>query len=363
MATYYCTCDLDHLNLSKKDIVISRIPLIYHGNDSARRIELDLLSYMDDYKLDWGNIHHCKLHVDEIAPTAVIFLRFCNPDVHGRVIAEMNGIEWPAKTGNSLRFEFNRKYTMLHQAKSRERLAFHNAQTQTELLESLVTPETKQQSKCDIETQTENTIVAVEKNRDDYFSNIKSPSQLDEELAAISTDINLIDLDSEFTFDKYTPLKNTCQPLAAPTFFDDILKCENDLLAKKEPTLYSKENLAAENIENTGQNLDNSSFSSSKIETLDVKSSSSLNIESSKFTIKSEKIKQNPLDRILSKEEFETIVGGDMFWDRNTWDQLIGLEEVKDHTGSTIGYKKGATTVESSDFEQFSESSSFVLVD
>ncbi|CAF1053733.1 unnamed protein product [Brachionus calyciflorus] len=69
MATNYCTCNSNNLNLVKKDIIISKLAFIYHGYDSARRLELDLLWYIDNYKLDWGSIHHCKLHIDEKAAT------------------------------------------------------------------------------------------------------------------------------------------------------------------------------------------------------------------------------------------------------------------------------------------------------
>lgn len=129
----HCTCDLDNLDLTKKDIVISRVPFKYHKYESNQQIELFILNKMDQNNYQLGNIHHFKLHVDPSAETQIIFLRFCNPSVPEEVIKTLNGIEWPKGTRHHLQLRFNRAYTRAHQARHRERLEFRNASVQTEI--------------------------------------------------------------------------------------------------------------------------------------------------------------------------------------------------------------------------------------
>lgn len=334
MATNYCNCDLNNLNLSIKDIVISKVPLVYHGYDSARRLELDLLSYIDDFKLDWGTIHHCKLHVDEKAATAVIFLRFCNPDVHGRVIAEMNGIEWPAKSQNTLRFEFNRKYTKLHQAKNRERLINRNAQTKTEPMHSQPKID---KVLCDVATQTEPFLAATTQ---------AVPTQAASTLAAHTLiEMDLIDLNYDDYNDKFTPIK-------AAQSIPSTLSCLDFLSSEFTPKPDVSPILASEFI---------------------AKHVLEVNMTINKIKLEADKIKKNPLDDIVSIAEFKRMLeeGDKEAWTRNDWDNMIGLKEVFDNDGSVLGYSRSESTeyVEIEEVNKkeekldvFSESSSIILI-
>ncbi|CAF0945557.1 unnamed protein product [Brachionus calyciflorus] len=65
---------------------------------------------MDYEQFDWGTIHHCKFYDEPKSPTALIFLRFCNTDVHKKLIAKLNGIEWP-KAINRIRLQIKNNAT------------------------------------------------------------------------------------------------------------------------------------------------------------------------------------------------------------------------------------------------------------
>lgn len=335
MATNFCTCDLNNLNLAKKDIIVSKVPLIYHGYDSARKLELDILWYIDNYNLDWGTIHHCKLHVDEKAATAVIFLRFCNPDVHERVIAEMNRIEWPAKSNNTLRFEFNRKYTKLHQALNRERLTNRNAETQTQLPYSLEYQPKITQVQCNVGTQTENFAAQSLGSQ-----NLAAPTLAAHSLA----EIDLIDLNYDDSHDKYEPLKAAQSSSATLNY----LKFTSN---EFKPTLTVNSNVAID---------------------WTVKQNVVAEVNTNKVKLEASKIKKNPLDDIISVAEFKKMLeGGDKeAWTRNDWDNMIGLKEVFDSDGSVLGYSSSestefikieATNRTAENFDLFSESSSVIL--
>lgn len=126
MPMNHCKFNLDNINLTRKDIVISiRVPYKYFQGEIKQHMDIAILKQMACHNNQLGDIDR-KLHYDPKADTQIMFLQFCNTDVHEDVIKELNVMEWPKSTKHYLYFRFNSIYTLSHQARNREKLQYHN---------------------------------------------------------------------------------------------------------------------------------------------------------------------------------------------------------------------------------------------
>ncbi|CAF0975261.1 unnamed protein product [Brachionus calyciflorus] len=323
MATNYCKCDLSSLDFSIRDIVIQQVPFIYHGYNTARRLELDLLKIIDKngFTNKWGYIHHCKLHMDPKANKQTVFLRFCNTKVHEEVIDILDGMNWPTETNNKLKFIFNRKITKPHQAQNRERLICRNASTQTEMTSNSITTQTEVNfTNRSIQTDETSLLIKVDNSSNQACKSLEDP---------VYKVLNLIDFDGEQVLDKYDPLRIESK-------------------AKNDPIL---------NIEYKG--FSESIFFSKPektVRTTDFKCG----------PIDPSKIKKNPSDMLITKDEFERLCKADTLeaWTRYDWDALVGLREVRAKDGSICGYSRKELEADDTTLvDLFSVSSSFILLD